>query len=586
MLPSYPRWLVLPFGIAAALWSASARAYSYGTVATDPCHEDVSAAALRQIRIDLPNVVPIAPSADEKAMVEDLQFDVRSDMRDAAGATLLAAVRDNDLKGRSPLDIEQLGAIHGAPNWQAEHCLRGPDHDEPDGSERALVACRQFIKNSVLDALNGLDADGNVDPAIRLELAINLSIRGAVSMALPRFYVSMGRALHTLQDGFTHTWRTSDRLRVTVVLNWIDETENRLVESRDGPPHAAELDRCDDPDEIRRLNRELATRASIELFRAALEPTHSREQKEQAIDEVLERYLTHEPGCSAANRWCDAPERAYADAEQGCLCRAAGSRGKGSPAVLLTLLVLGAAVSRRVGFRWRWRSLAPLVIFAPNVAQALPLAEQGAGEDLEGKGVVEEASPGESTHTPTKKNDKGDKVVSVGDGESPVLVVPKDDARLESSSRFGGQVFGGVSYDNAAGVIGGGARYQFATQWLVGLDGEWNPFYQTHRKRFTDGTANVYFTLVRRWRMRFERTILRTTLNLGASYLLYDLVGAPAGSIGPFIGLSFLGLEWKATRNLSFIFEPTTIAVPIPQVQGAPFGYPQYRFTIAVQVGA
>ena len=200
--------------------------------------------------------------------------------------------------------------------------------------------------------------------------------------------------------------------------------------------------------------------------------------------------------------------------------------------------------------------------------------------------MVEEAFPGSSQNDATKQNQKGEKVVSVGEGESPVLVVPKDDPRLDSGSLFGGQLFGGASYDNAAAVVGAGVRFQFAGQWLVGLDGEWNPFYQTHRKRFTRGTANVYATLIRRWPMRFERVTLRTTLNLGASYLLYDLFGAPQGSIGPFLGITFMGLEWKASRSLYFIFDPTTIAIPVPQVSGAPFGYPQYRFTIGVQLGA
>ena len=445
----------------------------------------------------------------------------------------------------------------------------------------------------MLDALNGLDARGNPDPANRVPLAIELSVRGQVNPMLPRFYVMMGRALHTVQDGFTHSWRTSDRMRVTVVLNWIDNAENRLEESRDGPPHASELDRCDDPDETRRMNRELATRASVELFRAALDTTLSRAQKEQAIDVVLDRYFTHEPGCTAANGWCDAPERAYADDEQGCSCRTADGGRNGDGAAVLGLLVVGAAASRRTGKRPGRRSRAPLVVgvvavlgLAPSIASAQTPADEASGKDPEGKGVVEEASPGASKDTPTKKNEKGEKVVSVGEGESPVLVVPKDDARLESGSKFGGQLFAGVSYDNPAAVAGGGVRFQFAGQWLLGLDAEWNPFYQTHRKRFTKGTANVYLTLIRRWPMRFERVTLRTTLNLGASYLLYDLFGAPAGSIGPFLGITFMGLEWKATRSLYVIFDPTSIAIPVPQVSGAPFGYPQYRFTIGLQLGA
>ena len=581
-------WRMLPIAIAAVVLPATAQAYSYGTVGSDPCHEDIAAAALRQIRTELPTVRPIPATADEKALVDDLQFDVPSDMQDLAGATLLAAVRDNDLKGRSPLDIEHLASVHGDPSTQAEHCLRSPEHDEPDGTPRALQSCRQFIKRTLLDALNGLDAQGNPDPTNRVLLVIDLSVRGQVSPTLPRFYVMMGKALHALQDGFTHTWRTRDRMRVTVVLNWIDQAEDRLEESRDGPPHASELDRCDDPDEIRRTNRELATRASVELFRVALDTTLSREQKEQAIDAVLDRYFTPESGCTAQNGWCDAPERAYADKEQGCSCRTPGRGRNGGASALLGILVVGAAASRRTGKRRRQLVAGVIALcgLAPSIASAQTSADESSGEDPEGKGVVEEATPGSSKDTPTKENEKGEKVVSVGKGETPVLVVPKDDERLESGSTFGGQVFGGASYDNAAAVVGGGVRLLFAGTWLVGLDAEWNPFYQVHRKQFTAGTANVYATLIRRWPMRFERVSIRTTLNLGASYLLYDLYGAPAGSIGPFLGITFLGLEWKASRILYVIFEPTSIAIPVPQVSGAPFGYPQYRFTIGLQLGA
>jgi len=585
-------WRTLPIALAVVLLPATAEAYSYGSVGSDPCHEDIIAAALRQIRTELPTVRPIPATSDEKALIDDLPFDVPSDMQDLAGATLLAAVRDNDLKGQSPLDIEHLASVHGDPSTQAEHCLRSPEHDEPDGTPRALQSCRQFIKRIMLDALNGLDAQGIPDPKNRVLLAIELSVRGQVNPMLPRFYVMMGRALHAVQDGFTHTWRTQDRMRVTVVLNWIDQAEGRLEDSRDGPPHASELDRCDDPDEIRRTNRELATRASVELFRAALDTTLSREQKEQAIDVVLDRYFTHEPGCTAQNGWCDAPERAYADKE-GCSCRTPARGRNGGAAALLGICVVGAAASRRAGKRRRRRARSLLVAsvlglcgLAPSIASAQTSADESSGEDPEGKGVVEEATPGSSKDTPTKKNEKGDKVVSVGKGESPVLVVPKDDARLESGSMFGGQVFGGASYDNAAAVVGGGIRLRFADTWLVGLDAEWNPFYQVHRKEFTAGTANVYATLIRRWPMRFERVTLRSTLNLGASYLLYDLFGAPAGSIGPFLGVTFLGLEWKASRTLYLIFDPTSIAIPVPQVSGAPFGYPQYRFTIGLQLGA
>ena len=131
------------------------------------------------------------------------------------------------------------------------------------------------------------------------------------------------------------------------------------------------------------MNRELATRASVELFRAALDTTLSREQKEQAIDVVLDRYLTHEPGCTAANGWCDAPERAYADDEQGCSCRTAGGGRNSGGAAVLGLLVIGAAASRRTGKRRGRRLRAPLVVGA--VAAARPRAEHRECPDTRGR---------------------------------------------------------------------------------------------------------------------------------------------------------------------------------------------------------
>jgi len=71
----------------------------------------------------------------------------------------------------------------------------------------------------------------------------------------------------------------------------------------------------------------------------------------------------------------------------------------------------------------------------------------------------------------------------------------------------------------------------------------------------------------------------------GNSVLLTDLVGAPAGSTGPFLGLSFLGVEWKYAPGFYLTIDPTYIAFPIPHVTGAPFGYLQYRFLVGLEFG-
>ena len=55
-----------------------------------------------------------------------------------------------------------------------------------------------------------------------MPFALYLAIRGQITPSLPLFYVRMGAAMHALEDGFPHTYRTADGMPVTVVLNWID----------------------------------------------------------------------------------------------------------------------------------------------------------------------------------------------------------------------------------------------------------------------------------------------------------------------------------------------------------------------------
>jgi hypothetical protein len=72
-----------------------------------------------------------------------------------------------------------------------------------------------------------------------------------VNALLPTYYVRIGQAIHAVEDSFTHTYRTPDGMQITVVLDWVDEANGNLVEKTNGPPHSSEMDRCDDPDDLR-----------------------------------------------------------------------------------------------------------------------------------------------------------------------------------------------------------------------------------------------------------------------------------------------------------------------------------------------
>ena len=97
---------------------------------------------------------------------------------------------------------------------------------------------------------------------------------------------------------------------------------------------------------------------------------------------------------------------------------------------------------------------------------------------------------------------------------------------------------------------------------------EWNPWISLYgRRTVTRGVLNTYGTVILRFPLAYENFNLRTTLNLGISYLLFDLYGAPKGSLGYYAGVSPLGLEWKLSRMFLLIINPLNIAVPVPQIQ-------------------
>jgi hypothetical protein len=558
-----------------------ARAFSYGSAVSSPCHEQITSAALRRIRIEVPGAHSLAANRNEAALIDDLPFDVEADMQDLGGASLLVGVRDNDLKGRGPTEIDQLATIHGDPALQREHCLRAADQDEPGGSEAALRDCRTFIKEKVLDAIEGLDAAGAVDPSARADIDVSLSLRGGVTAPLPRFYVRMGQAIHALQDSFTHTFRTTDGKRVRVVLNWIEFVNKGEVESRDGPIHKTELDRCDDPDALRARNRKLATEASVDLLRAALDPKLDRAGKERAVDDVLLGYLAFEPGCSAANRWCDAPENAYPE-PSSCGCNVVGG-GPSGYALALAAGAIALTIARRRSLARAAAGVALLAVVAfPAVARADATDAGAVASD--GGAAPADAAPADAAP-----------VVIVPESLPPATPnVPRPPATREEakevqkeaihSSPFGLYGAGSGSFIDPAIAAMLGARFRLNDTWVVGLDGELNWWYGVHTKRLQLGATSLYATLIVRFPMRFESVNLRSSLQLGTSIELLDLYGVPKGSVGVFAAVNPLGVEWKLSGHVYVIFYPLGIAVPAPHLTGAPFAYPQFRTTVGLEL--
>lgn len=558
-------WSVVFLGVAAALllWLVAVpdptRAYTVSSLITAGCHEGITSEALRTVRLELPTAGPLPLTRDERGLVDDLQFTPNQDMRDLGGVTLLVGVRDNDLKGRSSGDLTMLAGVHGDPDTQQEHCLRNRGQDEPGGSLAALADCRTYIRGRIVEAIDGLDSNSAPDLAKRTSLPVYLSIRGRVNALLPTYYVRMGQAIHAVEDGFTHTYRTADGMKVTVVLNWADEVGGKIDEAHDGPAHAHAMDACDDPDELLTTRRALATDAAVALLRATLDPLRSRDEKEATVDSILDAYFTYSPGCTFDNRWCDAPEKSYKDSPQKPFgCSSGGGGGLLAAAGALLGLVVLARPRRRV------TSL--LAAFLLASASTLAAGSARAAEPLSPPAGPADEPAATDVHSPPP----------------PVtVVVPQPGPRDPSEGAWGAYLGFSGSIDKPAAAVQLGIRRRLSTHWTVGWDGEWNPWLSLYgRRTMTRGVLNTYGTLILRFPLAYENFNLRTTLNAGVSYLLFDLYGAPKGSLGYYAGVSPLGLEWKLSRTFLIIINPLNIAVPVPQTRGVPLTYPQYRFSI------
>jgi hypothetical protein len=537
-------------------------AYTISSPITTGCHEKITTDALRAVRLELATAAPLPANSNERALIDDLEFTPAGDMTDLGGATLLVGVRDNDLKGRDSMALSQLALVHGDPSAQREHCLRNSHEEEPDGSANAVRDCRAFIVERIGEALAGLDATSTPDLADRTSLPLYLSLRHGVNASLPTYYVRIGQAIHAIEDSFTHTYRSPDEMQITVNLDWVDEANGNLVEATDGPPHSTELDRCDDPDDLRQRRRELATEAATAVLRTTLDPNQTNDQKMAAVEVILDQYLSYSSGCTFDNNWCQAPEHQYGNGQFSCSMGGPGRRtsGWGWSAVLALLALV---------LRGRWRHGKKAVIGMTVLLVTGFLPSRVFAQPEPGVPVPDAAAVAAEHKAPP-----------------PVTVPVKEPGPKDPSQVALGAYLGGAgSINNAAAAAALGARLRFSKHWTFGLDAEWNPWIAVNgASTVRAGVFNGYGTVIFRLPLAYEQFNLRTTANLGVSRLLIDLYGAPKGSTGIYAGLSPLGFEWKMSRMFFLIVNPLNFAMPTPQLKGVPFSYSQYRFTIGLEV--
>ncbi|MFK8002150.1 MAG: hypothetical protein AB8H86_21325 [Polyangiales bacterium] len=288
--------------LANALLATPAHAYTVGTAFTEPCHERLSAAAIEDFIERLPFEVPLLRGErTERVAGHFTRLYGTPELSPRAQALLFSiimGVRDPDSEGISPTDLSGSRYLHANTNGQEQHALRRMEDDGPEGDAAAARGVRASIEATLAEAQ--LWFARPTEEQIR-EVDYFLESYGAVRVRVwaPGFF--LGRALHTLQDSFSHTLRTQDMRRLVHIFNYIEAIGDRHNDARDGLRHSGELDSC------------IVGGASSSLFLAA------REASTQLVEQVLnaegsnlgdasaalDTWLGYEAGCTLDNDYCD-----------------------------------------------------------------------------------------------------------------------------------------------------------------------------------------------------------------------------------------------------------------------------------------
>jgi hypothetical protein len=325
-----------------ALSAAPAFAFQIDTATTSRCHEEITLDALA--RAGWPDGRE-PPPLDEtgQRIADDLAFELPADDRDLWTIALLIGVRHNDVGSADPFDLPALSQLHADPEGQREHCLREAQHDGERGDQQALAACRDFVLEEIGLALaEGDGAQVDMDAVVSVET--HLLFRGQIDLDLPAYPFHVGRALHALQDSFSHAFRDPATERVRHVLNYVEgNLEDGSQQARDGHPHLAELDECGSGagDERRRA---WAVDASVDLLAALASGEGGRRGREQRAAVAFDAHSERQTGCTEANEWCDAREPTYA---AGCSSGGLPLGGPGWPLAALGLAALARATLQR-----------------------------------------------------------------------------------------------------------------------------------------------------------------------------------------------------------------------------------------------
>lgn len=522
----------------------SALGYSIHSGLTEGCHERITSQAFRgaipQLMLGDDIVLPQSEAwqkvADRLLMNVDLSS-IRSDLDpDYFKLTFVSAllgVRSPDTEGHAVTNFSSLRQIHADPSAEGQyaHALRGPDDDGPGGDLAAIEGTRAQILALVSQIGESLREKSPEEQIITVQLYFDFY--GLIEIEVWEPAYLMGRALHALQDSFAHTIRSDDLKRILHVLNYVDAITGDLDESIDGLPHSDAMDQCDGETEPVADTAVLASAALITSMNQAVVIGDV-----SPVIDVLDEWVTYEPGCTIVNNYCDSPWVDVARKDQtgpyleeliGCQSGSqSGSQGGSQGGSTLTLI--GLILTLLISFMWRRSRGLCLLICS--------LALSGAPQHARAQVRVQ--------------------------SEVHASVLSDTPDRSVLASTYGWGLRGSYAWDSWAALL-----HVEQSLWLS----------TELTDRTTPGALNVGIGGAYLYGDGF-----RSSLALGTSTLLFDTLFDEQGTTGLFLDLRPIELCWRPQEWLALNLTPLSFTFISPVLESPSIRMVLYRTVFGAEV--
>jgi MYXO-CTERM domain-containing protein len=536
------------FGLAfvlTTLRAVPAGAWQIEDVIHQPCHERISQAALDRVGYAQE---PPTLEADDARLRDNVDFKATRYDANLYALSLVIGVRNADTHGGASFSFGNNATAANAADDQSAHCLRTASQDGPQGDAQAIADCRAWIESLYWQALASLDENGDVAPDQRTYATVATEFQGSVSYRLSGLYYHGGRAIHAVQDSFTHSFRSPDWHRIRHVFNWSDQVSCTLDEARDGHGHETVLDDCKDGDPTEAERFEVATQASADLLSALTRPGPHAERA-QRIADFLENWMAYEPDCTLDNAYCDnavydwlkrsdRSDAGICDGPLGCQITPASKPRRSNHGLLAAAALAFAALGLRRRRGLATAALGAALLLAPRTVRADEREDEREDEPVAARGPRKVGGP-----------------------------------RLEARAS--------LSVDNPAYAFGVAGLYGFKHADL-GIFAELNPWYSIDRRRMSLGATN--FGVLGHYLHPLRRDlVLRFGLGLGMSMLNADMLGVNAGNLGLFLDVRAMGLIWEFADGVALTADPLDLALPAPGLTGWPILFTQHRMSLGLQ---